>query len=287
MPPNHRLGVLLAVASCLFFAAMNVQTKYLAAWGVHVYEMVFWRSLVSLVYFAAQARLLKQSFATRFPLSHLVRGTAGGLSMVCVFYVMAHLPVAAGATLASTSVLFFALLSLLFTIEKPGRFTWLAVFAGFGGVLLLLKPDMGGRELFSVAVGLLSGVLTAVAMLKVQELGKLGEPAWRVVLYFSLTASLIGFVLTTLFSGWHRMSWQSGLMLLFLGAFGTLGQITMTKAYQIGDKFTTSVLSYLTIAFTALGGLWAFGERLDALSLLGIALIAASGIMVKLPTGKK
>lgn len=286
MAVNYRLGVLLSIASCLCFASMNVVTKHLGHLGVHVYEMVFWRSLITLLYVAAQALLMKQSFATRFPLSHLARGTAGGLSMVCLFYVMTHLPVATGATLSSTSVLFFALLSLLFTAEKPNRTIWLAACAGFGGVLFLLKPDMNGRELFSVGIGLLSGFLTAAAMLKVQELGRAGEPAWRIVLYFSLTATLIGLVMATI-TGWHAMTWQTALWLLLLGSFGTLGQITMTKAYQVGDKFTTSVLSYLTLVFTALGGLWLFGERLDAWSVLGIFLIAGSGVMVKLPTAKR
>lgn len=286
MAVDYRLGVLLSIASCLCFAGMNVVTKYLGSMGVHVYEMVFWRSLITLVYVAAQALWLKQSFATRFPVSHLTRGTAGGVSMICIFYVMTHLPVATAATLSSTSVLFFALLSLLFTVEKPNRFTWLAVCAGFGGVLFLLKPDMDGREIVSVGIGLLSGLLTAIAMLKVQELGKAGEPAWRIVLYFSLSATLIGLVMSSL-TGWHALTLPSGLLLLLLGIFGTLGQITMTKAYQVGDKFTTSVLSYLTLVFTALGGFWLFGERLDAWSVLGIFLIAGSGVAVKMPTGKR
>lgn len=290
---NHRLGILLVLVACACFAAMNVLTKFIANLGVDMYEMVFWRSLVTLVYVSCQAMILKQTFATCFPVSHLVRGSAGGLAMVCVFYTMSHLPLAIASTLSSTQVLFFVLLSVFFTTEKPSYFTWLAVSAGFVGVLFLVKPDLrsglglglGVSELVLIGVGLLSALLSAIAMLKVRELGQLGEPAWRIVLYFSLVATAIGLVMTMI-KGFHMMTWVSGGLLLVFGAFGTLGQICMTKAYQVGEKFTISVLSYMILVFTAIGGFVVFDEYLDMMSLIGMILIVLSGIAVKMPEKK-
>ena len=53
----------------------------------------------------------------------------------------------------------------------------------------------------------------------------------------------------------------------------------MTYAYQVGQKFVVATLSYLGVVFAIVFGAVLFGERLDVLSLIGIGVIVASGIL--------
>ena len=73
-------------------------------------------------------------------------------------------------------------------------------------------------------MGLLSGLLTAMAYLQVSALGKAGEPEGRVVFYFSLCSIGAGALVTSLVSGWHAHTLKGLGMLLAVGLLATLAQ---------------------------------------------------------------
>ena len=62
--------------------------------------------------------------------------------------------------------------------------------AGFVGVVALLNPTLHSDQLLDGMIGLVSGVLAAIAMINVRSLGRIGEPEWRVVFYFSLVSTV-------------------------------------------------------------------------------------------------
>ena len=115
-------------------------------------------------------------------------------------------------------------------------------------------------------------------MFNVRELGKLGEPEWRVVFYFSLIASVfggIGMLLTHV----HPITLQSIPLLLGLGVSATLAQLALTRAYTTGKTLVASTLSYSTIVFASLFGIILWGETLPLEGWLGIVLIITSGVL--------
>ena len=68
----------------------------------------------------------------------------------------------------------------------------LSVLAGFGGVALVLRPNMDAGQLMGGVAGLMSGLLAALAYLQVSALARTGEPDARTVFYFSLGATVTG-----------------------------------------------------------------------------------------------
>jgi drug/metabolite transporter (DMT)-like permease len=153
-----------------------------------------------------------------------------------------------------------------------------ALAVGFAGVVLLLRPTLAHDQLLPGLLGLTSGLLAGVALLNVRQLGRLGEPASRIVFYFNLIATLAS-GLWMLFSPLHALILCNLPLLLAIGACATLAQLSMTRAYRFGQTLTVSSQSYSTIAFASLFGMLLWHEELPLAGWLGMLLIVASGVL--------
>jgi S-adenosylmethionine uptake transporter len=153
----------------------------------------------------------------------------------------------------------------------------LAIVISFIGVALLLKPTLSRDQLSYGLIGLLSGVVSAIAYLQVSGLGKAGEPEYRVVFYFSLGSFIVGLV-GSLFGGFSSHTLRGAALLLAMGVCASLAQLAMTRAYTYGNTLVTANLQYTGILFSTFLGWWLFNDHLDTTGALGITLIIVSGI---------
>ncbi len=271
-------GSLYMVLASLFFALMLVFIKLSGQkFGMNTYELTFWRVLFSLMVLGVFSWLKGRDFRTNYPKEHFWRSLAGSAALLLNFYVVLHLPLATASTLQNTSALFLGLLSIIILKQKPSLISWFSLLLGFIGVVILLKPTEGGDTL-TMLIGLASGAISGYAYLQVRELSLFGEPAWRIVFYFSLLSTLISGALAMYF-GFTPMSLDILPYVVGVGVTALLGQLFMTYAYQVGQKFVVATLSYLGVVFAIVFGVVLFGEHLDMISLIGIAIIVISGIL--------
>jgi Predicted permease, DMT superfamily len=263
------------------FALMGVLVK-LAAVRFSAPELVFYRSLVGLlpiyVVIVVTYRQWLAPLATRHAMDHFKRGLSGFVALVMYFYAISHLPLPTAITLNYTSPLFLAAIAAWWLKERHGRGLAAAVVIGFLGVAMLLQPGWGGQDLFARLVGLMSGVLAAVAYLNVRALGRDGEPEWRVVFYFTLTSTL-GAGIWMSGTGFVAPQLADIPLLLAMGAAGTLGQLAMTRAYRLGNTLAVGALAYSTVGFAALYGVVVFGDRPPLVAWLGMLLIVVAGLV--------
>lgn len=271
-------GSFYMVLSSLAFALMLVFIKLSGQkFGMNTYELTFWRVSFALVLLGGFSWLKGRSFRTNYPKEHFWRSLAGSIALLMNFYVVLHLPLATASTLQNTSAIFLGLLSIIILKQKPSLMAWLSLILGFIGVVILLKPTTGG-DTFAMLIGLASGAISGYAYLQVRELSLLGEPAWRIVFYFSLLSTLTSGVLAWYF-GFTPVTLASLPYIAGIGVTALAGQLLMTYAYQVGQKFVVAVLNYLGVVFAMIFGVMWFGERLDTWALLGIVIIMASGII--------
>ena len=271
-------GSFYMVLASLAFALMLVFIKLSGQkFGMNTYEITFWRVSFALVLLGGFSWLKGRSFRTNYPKEHFWRSLAGSIALLMNFYVVLHLPLATASTLQNTSAIFLGLLSIIILKQKPSLMAWLSLILGFIGVVILLKPATGG-DTFAMLIGLASGAISGYAYLQVRELSLLGEPAWRIVFYFSLLSTIIAGLLA-LYFGFSPATLANLPYIIGIGVTALAGQLLMTYAYQVGQKFIVATLSYMTVVFALLFGVWLFGERLDWLSLLGIGVIVASGVL--------
>lgn len=164
----------------------------------------------------------------------------------------------------------------LFLGEKVGWRRWTAILVGFAGVLLIIRPGAAG---FQPQSGL---ALIGVLGLAVRDLATRRMPSD--VRSHQLSASAFG----SLVPAGLVLAWGMGTPLIvpttsetlgFLGCvtFGVMGYAMMVAATRVGEASLIAPLRYVRLIFALMIAVAVFGERPDALTLAGAALIVGSG----------
>ncbi len=309
------------VLASFLFATMGVCVK-LASARYSPGEIMFWRGLTGAVLMALLARSRGVALATRMPATHFWRSLAGVTAMYLWFQALGNLPIATAMTLNYMSSVWMALFMLggavmLGSARVDGRLIG-TVLLGFAGVALVLRPTIGHDQLWNGLLGLISGMISAMAYLQVTALARAGEPEIRIVFYFSLGGSLFG-LLATLAGGIGVIGGIGGtggigaiggiggtaasvpataghglaalhaplsgafgpagpLLLIAVGVLATAAQLLMTRAYATGRPLVNASLQYLGIAFAFGYGLLLFDDEASGMALAGMALIVAAGL---------
>ena len=275
--------VLMLLAS-LLFAMMGVCVK-LASAHYGAGEIVFYRSLIGAVAIAGVARWQGDTLRTRVPAMHFWRSLTGVISLVLWFYAIGHLPLATAITLNYMSSVWMALFLIggavmLGSSRVDGKLVG-TVLLGFVGVAMVLRPTIEHDQLWPGLVGLLSGMLAAMAYLQVTALGRAGETEYRVVFYFSIGGLAAG-LLIMLWGGASPHSAPGVLWLAAVGLLATAAQLMMTRAYATGRTLVNASLQYLGIAWAFVFGVLLFDDPITPMALGGMVLIVAAGLAATL-----
>lgn len=266
------------VVASLFFAGVAACVK-LGAAEFSAAELVFYRCFVALLLILAYVLVRRLPLRPRQWRAHLVRSLAGFASMVTYFYAISHISLATAVSLNYTSSLFIAAIVAFWWREPVRPLLYIVLFTGFAGILLLLQPTLNREQWLPALLGLCSGLFGAIAFLNVRALGRVGEPEWRMVFYFSLFSSIASLPWVLQSSGaMHAFSWRGALLLLGVGGCGVAAQICMAAAYMRGKTLVTANLGYSAVVFSSLFGVMFWGEVLPPVAWAGIALIVGSGI---------
>jgi S-adenosylmethionine uptake transporter len=274
----------LIVGASFLFASMGVCVK-LASAQYSAGEIVLYRGLTGALMMLGVARWQRGSVKTRVPAMHFWRCISGVASLVLWFYAIGNLPLATAMTLNYMSSIWMALFLIggavaLGGSRVDGRMV-ATVLVGFAGVAMILRPTIAEHQLWHGLMGLLSGIIAATAYLQVTALGRIGEPEFRIVFYFSVAGVAAG-ALLVLLTGLHPHDLRGALLLLAVGVLATVAQLMMTRAYSTGPTLVNASLQYLGIAWSFAYGVLVFGDRVTALALSGMLLIVAAGVFATL-----
>ena len=169
MPPAMR-GILLMLLSTLLFSAMHAMVRFVSA-EVHPLQIVFFRSFFGLVVFLPLliGSGLEPFKTRRFPL-HGLRALLNCMAMFAFFTGLSLTPLADATALGFTVPIFAAIFSLFVLGERFRLRRWSAIFAGFIGTLVILRPGLQ-----EIALGPLlvvgSAVLWAATLMVIKILG--------------------------------------------------------------------------------------------------------------------
>jgi S-adenosylmethionine uptake transporter len=272
------------VLASFLFASMGVCVK-LASSNFNAFELVLYRGLVGMVFMALIVQARGSGLRTRFPGMQAWRSLIGVISLIAWFYAIAYLPLATAVTLNYMSSIWVAAFliggALLYTrgpMQPRQGLLMLTVLTGFGGVVMILRPTLEQNQLFAGLIGLMSGLLAALAYIQVTALGRVGEPEERTVFYFALGSALGGGI-GVMFTGLSEWNWEAAVWLLPIGVLASIAQWCMTRAYSQGPTLVAANLQYSGIVFAALYSLLLFGDQIPLLGWLGMLVIVVSGVV--------
>jgi S-adenosylmethionine uptake transporter len=271
------------VLASLFFSTMSVCVKF-AATHFNTFELVCYRGAIGTLIMAVICKRKGMSLKTPVPKMHLWRSVVGVTSLAAWFYAIAYLPLATAMTLNYMSGVWVAACLVGSTIwagslkiAKQQVPVALTVLLGFVGVVMILRPTFEQNQVLAGLIGVSSGIIAAMAYLQVAALGREGEPVERTVFYFSLGATVSGAV-CMLFTGTSEWVWPQAWLLLPMGILAALGQWCMTRAYNDGATMVVANLQYSGIVFSALFGMFLFGDQIPLIGWAGIIVIVLSAI---------
>ena len=219
---------------------------------------------------------------------HLWRSAIGAFAVWLWVASFSRLPIAMAVTLNYTSSIWLAL--ILFIVawwhgrEKLHWGFGLTILLSFLGVTLMLRPTMGEDQLLGGALALCSGLISALAYLQVRQLGRTGEPEYRIVFYFSLTC-LVGGWAGNAFDGGGAVpfravqEWRDVGLLLMLSTAAALAQLALTRAYHLGNAFLSANLQYTGIVFSSIWGVLIWRDKLDWAAWCGIYIVLIGGLL--------
>jgi drug/metabolite transporter (DMT)-like permease len=203
------------------------------------------------------------------------RSLAGSFSLVCNFFAMTRLPISEVLTLTNAYPLWIVALSALLLRQPPTVSEALGVASGVIGVVLIQQPMLYGSDV-AAGVALVGSVASALAMLGLHRLK--GVDPRAIMAHFSGVASLIA-------GAWLALRWSelapirpdpaTLLMLLGVGATGTVGQFFLTRAYAAGVPARVSVISLTQVLFGIAFDAAIWGYSMPPLGFVGSGLVLA------------
>ena len=283
--PKPLRGIALKVSSVIAFTVMAALIK--AAGRVPAGEIVFFRSffaILPIITYLLLTGTLTTALKTNDPFGHIWRGFIGVSAMGFGFYAITRLPLPEVTALGYASPLFVVLLSALFLHEKVRIYRWSAVLVGLAGVIIISWPRLtvfngavGNTQTFGAMATIAGAFLAAIAMLIVRRLVRT-EDTQTIVLYFSITASLIA--LLTIPFGWVALNPSQAMMLMTAGMIGGVAQILLTESYRHAEASVLAPFEYASILLAILLGYFVFAETPTAYTLTGSAFVVAAGIFI-------
>ena len=271
------LGIALMLTGIAAFAVMDATIKWLTA-DFPVTQVVALRSwfglplLCLLAYFEGGLPALK----TRRPLVHVGRYALVLALSFSFFWALSQMKLVDAVAITFTVPIFITALSVPLLKEPVGWHRWLAIGVGFCGVLIMLRPGLGVFQ-WAALVVLGSAVVYALLMITTRAF-KSTESTAALMLYPQLGMSLTGIVIAPLF--WVTPSPVDLGLFALAGLFGSVGVMCLTHAFRLAPVATVSPFEYSALIWATLLGFLLWRELPDTPTLVGAAIVIASGLYI-------
>ena len=276
------LAILFMVLSGIFATSMHCLIRF-ATEENHPFEVAFFRTIFVLLIFLPF--VVKNGFKTLKPNNiklQSYRAIIGSVAMLCMFYGLSITELAKATALMFTVPIFATILAIIFLKEMVGIRRWSAMFIGFFGALIVLRPDI---ELGFGPLLILCGSLmwsSSVLMAK-----KLTQTDSTLSITFWQAAGLIPatFILATQVWQWPNLNQL--FMFILIAIAGTLTHWFLNEALKRAEISALLPLDYLRLIWSVSLGFIFFNEIPPAGLWLGAALILGASTYIGVRQVKK
>jgi len=198
-----------------------------------------------------------------------------------LFYVLAIAltPMSSATAILQSAPLFVVLGARIFLREKVDAKTWIAIFLGLFGVLIILRPSAADFSLLSLLalIGTLGFVgrdlfsRTAPSSLTKEVLG-----------FYGFTTMMIAGACYAVWDGKPFVSLQAQQFIMLAAALlaGVFAYTALMTAMRTGSIGAVTPYRYSRLLFGISIGVIVFGEQLDAPMLLGCAIVIGAGLFI-------
>ncbi len=268
-------GIALILVSTVFLGTSDVTAKYLSATLPSI-EIAWIRFLTFALIMSPAMLPGSPLYALRTPRPGLqvMRGIALVVSSLLFISGLRFLPIAEASATSFVAPLFVTALSIVLLGESVGVRRWLATAVGLIGVLIILRP--GTSAFHPAAFFPIISALGWAATLIMTRMMSGREHATTTMTYSSIVGVVILSALVPFV--WVAPSWHDILFGIFIGIASTAGQWIVVLAFRYADASVLAPFSYTQLLWVSILGFVVFGEIPDIWTVVGAAIIVASGL---------
>jgi drug/metabolite transporter (DMT)-like permease len=274
----NRRGIGFICLSMALFVVNDALVKY-ASETMPAAQLIFVRGVMAsllvltIVHATGAAPRLGEVLHRWVALRALVDAVGTFLYLVALF----HLPIANATAINMAAPLFIAVFAVFFLREQIGVGRWLAIVAGFGGVLLIIRPAADAFNVYAV-VCLVGTVLMAVRDLLTRKIGA-GVPAVVITFATAIAITLFAGAMSAL-QGWRTFGAFEFALLATASVFLAGGYLCLVLAMRFGELSVVGPFRYSGLLWALLIGFAVWGDVPDLLAWAGIALLIGSGLFL-------
>ncbi|RHZ33720.1 hypothetical protein DYB26_013867 [Aphanomyces astaci] len=227
----------------------------------------------------------------------LCRALVGYVAMTLSFYAYSTMILSEAQVIICSSPIVTFILSVCFLGEMLDRVDFACVLVSFVGVVCVARPaslfggvatsSPSGTSFASMLCAVLAACLIGVINILIRKLSALNT--WTLVTYFLLACSVLSAAKITLFEQGLSIPTNAThvLTILGIGVLGCVGQVMITKGFQVEKAGIGSAMMYVNIVCVMIWDVTLLGESLHGWSVFGAAIICTGALTIAYRKSKK
>ncbi len=296
LPRTSTFGIVCLVAGIFVFSIQDMILKFISD-GYPLSEAMVLRSLTAapiLAVFAWRDGGLGTLFTPGVG-RMVLRGVVMLAAYTSYYLALPALPIASAVALYFSAPLFITVLSVVWLGERVSLPRWIAVAAGFAGVVVMVRP---GATLFEWAALLpvISGLAYGVSMIFARTIGG-RETASAMAFWGNAVFLLAALAMALVFGGgdyaagahpsmqfllraWVWPSAFDAMLMCGCGVIAAMGLTLLTQAYRSTPASVIAPFEYSAMLWGVIWGWTVWRDWPDATSWAGISIIIGAGLFV-------
>ncbi len=271
------------VGAIACFSLMAVAGRELGG-RMTTFQIMFWRSLVGFAIIGVLVALSRDGFSqvrSQRPGVHLLRNIGHFFGQNCWFYAVAIIPLAQVIALEFTAPIWVALAAPFFIGERFHPMRLITALLGFVGVLMVVRPDVGGLS-YGQAIALAASFGFATSLLTTKSLSST-DSTLSILFWMTVTQAIMAAVMDVAVFGADAAlpipSGQDAAWTVVVGLCGIDAHFCVTSAMRWADATVVTPMDFARLPTIAVVGAVLYGESLEILVFAGGALIFLCNVL--------
>ena len=274
---KETIGIIFAIIAYFSFSILDTIQKS-AVLYYSIFQLMFVKYTFVLLLSIIEAKRTKKInfYKTNNFKLQIIRSLLSILESACFVLSFKYLSLANAHSIGALAPIIIVVLSVFILNEKVSLKTWVAIFIGFIGVLIIIRPASDVFSLKSL-IPLLAAFFLGLYQIATKKISEYDTP--EVSLFYS---SLVGIFITSImaFYFWQPVNINSLIFFLPIGLFFSLGIYFQILALNNAKASIIQPFHYTLIFWAIIFGYFFYDDIPDLYTFIGALIITVSGIFV-------
>ena len=293
---NNPRGIVFILIGMATFSIQDALIKFIYE-DVALYELYFGRTLVACTLLRIYLKTTNQkiNLKSHYPFLTILRVICFFFGFSFFYISLTYMSLAMANALFFSSPFFISILATIFLKEKVGIRRWIAIFAGFFGVYIVLNPDFNDFDYMKLAP-VACALCYAISMTITKVTSDKDNVYTQMLhLYFgALLISILFFIFTGkgqfnnfsdetfqfIFREWFTNPSYAWPFIIAMGCIGAFAFYFVFNAYSIASPSVVSLYEYSLIIWSIITGYLLFDNIPTVRTFIGVSIIIGAGVYI-------